>query len=188
VATLVEAGAAREKGDARRRPRGGGWPPPPPRAPTGCCHELPPACRPSPTDRPPLPRLPPAVRARRESATPASPTRGLGKGAGSCSEPAGATFLWLRLARSAPVTGILGTWSRSRPWSTPFGRAPGEAGFGAGDGALPKGAELDDSVAEPSLSAGARREMEARGCSFFFLRKHGLRMGPHISIWAAVHD
>ena len=103
--------------------------------------ELPPARRPSPTDRPPLPRLPPAVRARRASATQASPTRGQGweKVPRSCSEPAGATFLWLRLARSAPVTRILGTWSRSRPWSTPFGRAPGEAGFGAGDGALPKG-------------------------------------------------
>ncbi|KAG2636592.1 hypothetical protein PVAP13_2NG459803 [Panicum virgatum] len=110
--------AAREEADGRRRRR----------------RELPPARRPSPTDRPPLPRLPPAVHARRASATPASPTRGQGweKVPRSCSEPAGATFLWLRLARSAPVTRILGTWSRNRPWSTPFGRAPGEAGFGVG--------------------------------------------------------
>ena len=55
----------------------------------------------------------------------------------SRSEPDGATLSWLRLAQSAPVTGFLGTWSRSRLWSTPFGRAPTGAGFGATRGALP---------------------------------------------------
>jgi hypothetical protein len=52
-------------------------------------------------------------------------------------EPGGATLLWLRAAKRAPVSGIRGAPHLEPGPKQPFGRAPPGAARGAGAGALP---------------------------------------------------
>jgi hypothetical protein len=60
-------------------------------------------------------------------------------------EPRGASVLWLRLRKTAPVSTISGAPTLEPLEKTPFERAPSEAGAGAVDEALPKGLLVSDS-------------------------------------------
>jgi hypothetical protein len=55
-------------------------------------------------------------------------------------ELGGATFLWLRLAQTAPVIGILGSSNVEAVLESPFWRASPRASQGAAQGSLPSGA------------------------------------------------